>query len=145
MTLFAKSFEELTNKQLYEIIKSRSEIFLLEQNIVCQDLDDVDYLARHCFYEKDGRVIAYLRAYYEGEGTVKIGRVLTLEHGKGIGSSLMKASIADIKKTMPCDKIVVNAQKQAEGFYSFLGFVTVSDEFLEEGVVHVRMELKVKK
>lgn len=140
MEFSAKLFEELSVDELYEIIKSRTEIFLLEQNIICQDLDDVDRESLHCFFRSGDRVIAYLRAYKSGEDSVTIGRVLTLEHRTGLGRKLMEQSIEEIKQRFVFRKISVHAQKQAAGFYEKLGFVTVSGEFLEEGVVHVTME-----
>lgn len=145
MNLIVKEFGELTTTELYEIIKSRTEVFLLEQNIICQDLDDVDYKSLHCFYKENGRVVAYLRAYHQdnNKSTVKVGRVLTLEHGKGLGKKLMQQSIAAIKDKMYCKKICMNAQKYATGFYEKFGFKITSDDFLEEGVVHVAMELEV--
>ena len=140
MELIAKKFSQLTTAELYEIIKSRTEIFTLEQNIICQDLDDVDYQSLHCFYTESGRVVAYLRAYPVAENVVAIGRVLTLAHGRGIGRQLMEESMAAIQKHFACTKISLHAQKQAVGFYEKLGFSVVSDEFLEEGVVHLSME-----
>lgn len=144
MELIAKKFSELSAEEVYEIIKSRTEVFLLEQNIICQDLDDVDYESLHCFFKEGRRVIAYLRAYVdEDTETVSIGRVLTLEHGRGMGRELMDKSIAEIKKHLGCSKLTLHAQKNAIGFYKKFGFSIVSDEFLEEGVVHVTMEKEV--
>ena len=141
MNFYAKTFEELSNKQLYEILKSRAEIFLLEQNIVCQDLDGIDYKSLHCFFEEDDRIIAYLRAYLLDKGIVKIGRVLTLTHGKGTGRALMEKSLAAINSHFSPEKICINAQKHAVGFYEKFGFKVTSEEFLEEGVPHLSMEL----
>lgn len=92
MQFKAKNFSELTATEIYEILKARAEGFVVEKKISCVDTDDVDYRARHCFLEENGKVIAYLRAFYEDEkkDTVHIGRVLTIEHGKGIGAILMK-------------------------------------------------------
>lgn len=143
MNFMVKSFLELSLAELYEIIKSRSEIFLLEQKIICQDLDDVDYDSLHCFFYDGKRVTAYLRAFCSGEGVVTVGRVLTLEHGKGLGTELMKRSIAEIQRRFMCKKISIHAQKQAVEFYQKLGFHIVSDEFLEEDVVHVTMEMEI--
>ena len=143
MDLIVKSFSELSLEELYEIIKSRSEIFLLEQNIVCQDLDDVDYTSLHCFFYDGKRVTAYLRAFALDNDTVTIGRVLTLEHRKGLGSELMKKSIEEIQKHFQCKKISLHAQKQAVEFYEKLGFYITSDEFLEEGVIHITMEADI--
>ncbi|MBQ8849001.1 MAG: GNAT family N-acetyltransferase [Clostridia bacterium] len=143
MELKIKFFEELTTRELYEILRARSEIFLLEQRIVCQDLDRVDYDALHCFLWEGDEVLACLRAYRTEENTVKIGRVLSITHGKGLGSRLMRAALPEIKGKFGCDTVTVNAQTHAEGFYKSFGFVTTSDEFLEEGVPHVAMRLDI--
>lgn len=143
MQLISKRFTELTTKELYEILKARAQIFIIEQGINYQDMDDIDKNCLHCFFQEDDKVTAYLRAFYKDEtkDVVKVGRVLTLEHGKGLGGKLLEYSIDAIKTHMPCQKIYIHAQKHAEKFYQKFGFVTVSDEFIEEGVVHVEMEL----
>ena len=145
MMFLAKDFNELTTTELYEIIKSRTEVFLLEQKIICQDLDDVDYKSRHYFLQENNRVIAYLRAFYneEDDSVIQIGRVLTLKHGEGHGAVLMRKSITDIKEHYKCSKISLHSQKYAAGFYEKFGFKVVSDDFLEEGIVHVSMELEL--
>lgn len=144
MQLISKKFKELNIKELYEILKARAEIFVVEQKINYQDMDNIDYDSLHCFFMEDNKVIAYLRAFYENnKDTVKVGRVLTLKHGSGIGKELMMQSIKVIKEKMQCQKIVIHAQKYAVGFYEKFGFKTISDEFLEEGVVHVVMELEL--
>ena len=136
----AKPFSELTAAEIYEILKARSEIFQFEQNIRYLDEDDVDYDSLHCFFEENGQVAAYLRAYLEDE-KIKIGRVLTVTHGKGQGKRLMELGIISAREHFGDLPIVIDAQKHAEGFYKKLGFVTISGEFLEEGIVHVKMEL----
>ena len=140
MEFLSKKFCELSTTELYEIIKSRTEVFLLEQNIICQDLDDTDYDSLHCFFYENKRVIAYLRAFLSDAHTVTIGRVLTLEHKKGLGRQLMEKSIEEIKKHFDVKFLSVHAQTQAKGFYEKMGFEVVSDEFLEEGVKHVIMK-----
>lgn len=140
MQFISKTFSELTAYEIYEIIKSRTEIFLLEQKIICQDLDDVDYDSLHCFFTDGKRVTAYLRAFSSSPGVVTVGRVLTLVHKNGLGRELMNKSMEEIKKHFSCNKVKIHAQKQAVGFYEKMGFHIVSDEFLEEGVVHVTME-----
>ena len=145
MNLIAKKFEELDIAELYEILKARAEIFIMEQNIHYQDMDNVDYKSLHCFFMEENKVIAYLRAFYQEDKNdiVRIGRVLTLRHGNGIGRELMEKSIVAIKEKMKCKKISMDAQKHAVGFYEKFGFQVVSDDFLEEGVVHVVMELEL--
>ncbi|MBE6718846.1 MAG: GNAT family N-acetyltransferase [Ruminococcaceae bacterium] len=146
MVFISKNFNELTTTELYEILKSRAEVFLLEQKIICQDLDDIDYKSRHYFLQENNRVIAYLRVFYnDGDNSaVQMGRVLTLKHGCGFGAELMKKSIADIKKNYKCSKICLHSQKYAAGFYEKFGFKVVSGDFLEEGIVHVSMELELR-
>ena len=116
MELIAKKFNELNAKEMYEILKSRAEIFVIEQNIHYLDMDDIDYNSLHCFFMSDNRVIAYLRAFYQNDdkNIVKIGRVFTLNHGKGIGNDLMIQSLRTIKEKFECEKIIVDAQKHAD-------------------------------
>lgn len=143
MKFIVKSFNELTVTELYEILKARAEIFVVEQQITYQDMDDIDYRSLHCFLQENNTVIAYLRAYYkdEGDGVVQIGRVLTLQHGKGLGKRLMNESMAAIRSKMKCGKFCMEAQKYAIGFYEKLGFQVTSEEFMEAGIVHVAMEM----
>lgn len=145
MNFVAKNFGELSLTELYEILKARSQIFILEQNMHCQDMDGIDFEARHFFLEENGKVLAYLRAFYtdDSKSVVKIGRVLSITHGVGLGADIMKRAIADIKKNMKCQILSLNSQKSAIGFYEKLGFKTVSDEFLEEGVIHLKMQLEI--
>ena len=145
MDLTAKRFVELNTAELYEILKSRAEIFIVEQNIHYLDMDNVDHESLHCFFMEEDRVIAYLRAFYPEDNSdiVKIGRVLTLKHGNGSVRELMEKSIAAIKEKMKCKKIVMDAQKYAVGFYEKFGFKTISNDFLEEGIPHVVMELEL--
>ncbi len=145
MNFVAKNFSELSLVELYEILKARSQVFIVEQNMRCQDMDGVDQKARHFFIEENGKVLAYLRAFYadNSKTVVRIGRVLSITHGVGLGADIMRKALADIKEAMRCKKIVLDSQKTAIGFYEKLGFETVSDEFLEEGVIHVVMELEI--
>ncbi len=140
MKFISKTFSELSTDELYEILKSRSEIFMLEQNIICQDMDDRDKESLHCFFSDGKRVTAYLRAFRTGADEVTVGRVLTLEHGKGLGKKLMMQGVEEIKKHFGCKKICLHSQKQAMDFYKKMGFKVVSDEYLEEGIIHLTME-----
>lgn len=144
MNFIAKNFDELTTYELYEILKSRMQIFLLEQNIVCLDLDDVDYKAKHYFLIEEGKILAYLRAFYLDEDKNKVGRVLSMTHNQGHGTVLMNNVIDCIKEDENCNAICVSAQTGAVKFYEKFGFECVSDEFLEEGVPHINMILNLK-
>ena len=138
MEFRGKLFNELSGGEVYKIVRARQEIFLMEQNIICRDFDGVDYDALHCYLWENGRVVAYMR-----EGEIRLGRFLTLRHGEGLGRRLMELSLPVVKERFNSDKISFHAQKHAEGFYQKLGFVTVSDVFLEEGIEHVEMRNRI--
>lgn len=139
----AKTFDELTTKEIYEILKARAAVFVVEQNIVYQDMDDKDYDSLHVFCEEDGKVTAYLRAFEIEPGVVRMGRVLTLQHGQGLGRKLLEFGLDEIIRTYSPKKISIDSQCHAIGFYEKAGFKVCSEEFLEEDVMHVKMELDV--
>ena len=143
MKLTAKFFDELTVSELYEILKARAAIFVVEQNCVYQDIDGVDVRSLHVFYESDGTVEAYLRLFPkpDEEGTVQMGRVLTVHHGRGLGGILLKDGIRLARDRMNAKKIFLEAQCYAVGYYAREGFRICSEEFLEDGIPHVAMEL----
>ena len=143
MKLTAKFFDELTTSELYEILKARAAIFVVEQNCVYQDIDGVDIRSLHVFYESDGAVEAYLRLFPTPgeEGTVQMGRVLTVHHGLGHGGRLLKDGIRLARDRMNAKKIFLEAQCYAVGYYAREGFRICSEEFLEDGIPHVAMEL----
>ena len=141
MNFYAKRFDELSSREIYEILRSRVEIFVVEQKICYVDMDGIDYNSLHCYIEDGGRVKAYLRAFYDETGSVRIGRVLTLTHGEGLGRDLVLRSIDAIKEKLPTPLIYLNSQEHAVGFYEKLGFSIVSDVFYEEHIPHFKMEL----
>ncbi len=143
MEFKAKTFDELSTVELYEIGRARDEIFLIEQKIIYRDFDGIDYNSLHCFLYDSDRVVAYLRAFKKDEcdDTAIIGRVLSLTHGIGLGKMLMEKSIPKIKKHFSSKRITLHSQTHANGFYEKLGFSVCSDEFLEAGIAHVEMEL----
>ena len=143
MRLVAKYFEELTTSELYELLRARAEIFVVEQNCVYQDLDGTDYRSLHVYYEEDGRIMAYLRAFEKEdmENTVQMGRVLSIEHGIGLGGKILKEGLQIISEKMNPKCIYIEAQCYAVGYYEKVGFEVCSDEFLEDGIPHVQMQL----
>ena len=103
MQFYSKKFNKLSVDEIYEILKSRQKVFLVEQGITCLDADGIDKESLHCFFVQNGVICAYLRAFAVDENTVKIGRVLTLEHKKGLGRDLMQNSICAIKNEFCCN------------------------------------------
>ncbi|MBE7051260.1 MAG: GNAT family N-acetyltransferase [Ruminococcaceae bacterium] len=143
MEFNAKFFSELTTHELYEIIKSRLEIFTVEQKVAYQDLDDIDYDALHCFFCEGEKILAYLRAFRIDDDTIKLGRVLTLSHGDGLGRKLMEKSIDAVKDAFDFKTIHISAQKYAIGFYEKFGFVVTTDVYLEDSIEHVGMDFSL--
>lgn len=145
MQFYSKTFSQLSTSELYEIIKARNKVFVVEQGIRYQDLDDLDKKSLHCFIRRGEEVTAYLRAFYKDEGAkvVQIGRVLTTEHGALLGRRLMEESLLAIKEKLTPSLICCDAQSYCKGFYEKFGFQVTSEEFLEEGILHVKMEVKL--
>lgn len=142
MNYVSKEFDALSTKELYEILKARYAVFTEEQGITEQDMDDVDFVSQHFYLEEGGKVAAYLRAYYKDEEkeVLKIGRVLSIKHGIGLGTELMNKALEEIKANNLCKKIFISAQKTAVDFYKGFGFEITSDEYMEAGIVHLAME-----
>ena len=143
MEPIVKHFNDLSNRELYEILKTRSEIFVVEQECVCQDMDDKDQDAIHVFcWNENGRVSGCLRVFMRDpeNKVVQIGRVVTLEHGKGIGRLILHKGVEVALEYFKAQKIYIEAQVYAIGYYAKEGFEVVSGEFMEDGIPHVKME-----
>ena len=143
MKIVSCFFDELTTAELYEILKTRSEIFVVEQNCVYLDPDGRDYESLHVFFEENGRVYAYLSSFMKDSETAQMGRVVTLMHGSGLGSKLLKSGIEQIRMKQNPKRIYIEAQCRATGFYEREGFQVCSDEFMEDGIPHVGMMLEL--
>ena len=139
MKFVAKSFDELIGSEVYEILKSRAKVFMFEQKIWYLDMDNIDYKAQHLFLEENGEVLAYLRAFFEENSeAIHIGRVLSVEHNKGLGTRLVQKAIEHFK-IQGIKEIRLNSQMTAVRFYEKLGFIAVGEEFIEAGIPHIKM------
>jgi ElaA protein len=140
-----KSFEELTNSQLYQILRLRSKVFVVEQNCVYQDMDDKDQKALHFFKEENQKIIAYTRLFRPGDyyKEASIGRVVVKEskRSSGLGHELIDKSILQIEKTIGKVPIKIGAQVYLQQFYESHNFKKVSEEYLEDGIPHIHMLL----
>ena len=144
MNSVIKKFSELSTEEIYNILKLRSEVFVVEQNCVYQDIDEKDQKATHLFIEKNSEIIAYTRIFKKGdyyEENPSIGRVVVSkkERGKNLGKEIMKKSIYYIKENMDEKKIELSAQKYLDKFYKELQFYSEGEEYLEDGIPHQRM------
>ena len=145
MELFVKKFDELSTAELYAIIQLRESVFVVEQNCVYLDADGKDTGALHVFLRDEDGIEAYLRVLDRGVSfpEVAIGRVVSKKRRCGLGSELLRCGIKAAKERFGADRIVVEAQTYAKPFYEKQGFVQVSDEFLEDGIPHIKMILEI--
>ena len=145
MKLNVKMYGELTKDELYEILKLRCKVFVVDQECAYQDLDDADKGACHVFYTDEEGMQAYLRVLDKGVGSehVRIGRVISVKRRCGIGTMLVKEGIKAAVEKFGADTVYVEAQSYVKDMYAKLGFVQTSEEFLDEGIPHVNMELKL--
>ena len=144
MNTVIKKFSELSTEEIYNILKLRSEVFVVEQNCVYQDIDEKDKKATHLFIEKNNEIIAYTRIFKKGdyyEENPSIGRVVVSkkERGKKLGKEIMLNSIEFIKKELKGRKIELSAQKYLDKFYKDLDFYSEGEDYLEDGIPHQRM------
>ena len=139
--LHKKSFSQLTIDELYELLRVRSEVFVVEQNCVYQDLDGDDQQSIHLWLTVEGKVVALARVCPAGTHMkeVSIGRVITTERGKGFGRQIMLHAIDAAIEYFNAERIDIEAQEYAKGFYESVGFKQSSDAFMLDGIPHVKM------
>lgn len=139
----AESFEGLTTSELYEILVLRAEVFVVEQNCVYQDIDNLDQQALHVFAKIDEKIMAYARIFqpeiYFKEAA--IGRVVVSNkyRNRGFAHQLMDYSISQIEKQFETQQIRISAQTHLTKFYNAHGFEIIGDEYLEDGIPHTNM------
>lgn len=138
-----KRFTDLTLTELYEIIQVRETVFVVEQKLSYVDCDDYDRSAWHLLGRKDGKLVAYLRAFPPGVKypEASFGRVLTMLNVRrsGIGRELTRTGLHFIEKEFGTVEVRISAQAYLERFYEDFGFSRVSEVYLEEGIPHLRM------
>ena len=146
MEWIIKKFYELTLDELYELLKLRSEVFIVEQNCVYHDPDGKDQLAWHLMAKDGDLILAYARIFPAGitYPEPSIGRVVTApeSRGSGLGRELMNQAIEYCEKLFGRTDITLGAQVYLKKFYESLGFSPFGDEYIEDGIPHIRMTRK---
>lgn len=143
LVLHKKLFRELTVDELYELLRVRSEVFVVEQDCVYQDMDGDDQVSVHLWLTDGDKVVALCRVCPAGthmEG-VSIGRVITTERGKGYGKLIMLEGIKVAQEHFNAKLIDIEAQEYARGFYEQVGFRQSSEPFILDGIPHIKMTL----
>ena len=140
-----KTFDELSTQELYQILRLRSEVFVVEQNCVYQDIDNKDQKALHLFGTLEGEIIAYSRLFKPGDyfEFSSIGRVVVAEkhRDKNFGHSLIDQSILEINSRFKVQNITISAQLYLKKFYESHGFIATSAMYLEDDIPHIEMKI----
>ena len=138
-----KKFHELSALEMYEILKLRSEVFVVEQNCVFLDMDDRDQMAHHLQGRINGQLAAVVRILPPGLAYEEpsIGRVVSspLFRRKGVGIELMRKAIEETISLYGQVNIKIGAQLYLKKFYESFGFVQCSDTYLEDDIPHIKM------
>lgn len=142
MTTEIKTFNELTADELYEILRARSAVFLMEQRIFYLDMDQTDRDSLHVFMRDGREVVAYARLFpADKPGEVHMGRVLTTRRGCGLGKQIVAVALRAAFQRMSAECISIDSQSYVADFYRKFGFRQVSEEFILEDLPHVKMIL----
>lgn len=143
LNITTKTFKELTTDELYAILQLRSEVFVVEQNCVYQDIDYKDQKALHVMGYKNDRLVSYTRIFKPGDyfEEASIGRVLVRTNDRKFkyGYDVMEASIKAIEELYNETKIKISAQVYLKRFYNNLGFYEIGEGYLEDGIPHIGM------
>tara|TARA_Y100000768_G_scaffold377387_1_gene350556 strand:+ start:66 stop:509 length:444 start_codon:yes stop_codon:yes gene_type:complete len=141
--IITKTFSELDTEDLYQILRIRSEVFVVEQDCVYQDIDNKDQNAIHLYYKENDQIVGYTRIFKAGDYYENpcIGRVVVSKKNRGndLGKKIMIDSMEYIKQNIKGEKIELSAQKYLDKFYKDLGFYKIGDDYLEDGIPHQRM------
>lgn len=146
MNWIIKSFSELTTDELYEILKLRNAVFIVEQNCPYLDVDGKDKDSYHLFLKDNNEIISYLRILKKGISykEASIGRVLVKNdyRRKNISRHMILKSISFIENTLNEKEIKIQAESYLENFYTSLGFQKISDSYLLDNIPHMDMLYK---
>lgn len=143
-----KPHQELTVAEIYAILQLRTEVFVVEQACIFQDIDGKDLVGQtsHLMAWQDGQLAAYCRILdpsLNKNGDIEIGRVISAPwtRGQGLGHELIRHAMAEVRRCWPGRAMYLGAQARLRGYYGGHGFVQVTEEYMEDGIPHVGMRL----
>lgn len=143
MEFIVKTFEKLSTNELYDVLQLRSEVFVVEQDCVYQDIDRKDQKAYHVLGYKNQKLVAYSRIFNSGDyfALPSIGRIVVKEEERKhkYGHKLVEKSIQFIEQRFKEKDILISAQQYLIKFYNFHGFHQQGKMYLEDGIPHVKM------
>jgi ElaA protein len=139
-----RSFSELKNNELYDLLSLRQTIFIIEQQCIYNDLDYLDQKALHLLGYKENQLVAYLRLFPKDipyANSLSFGRVLTAKSARGqsIGKEMIIETLRYLKQQNNITPITISAQLYLKKFYESFGFKTISEPYDEDGIPHIKM------
>lgn len=139
-----KRFDALSVAELYNLLQLRSEVFVVEQNCVYQDVDGKDQKALHLLGEDNGEIVAYARLFQPKDyfEEASIGRVVVKQsyREKKLGHILVREAVYFVKSQFNQTKITISAQLYLKSFYESHGFIQTSEAYLEDDIPHIEMK-----
>ncbi|MGE8620354.1 MAG: GNAT family N-acetyltransferase [Achromobacter spanius] len=143
-----KPHQELTVAEIYAILQLRTEVFVVEQECIFQDIDGKDLVGQtsHLMAWQGDQLAAYCRILdpsLNKNGDIEIGRVISAPwtRGQGLGHELIRHAMAEVRRRWPGRPMYLGAQARLRGYYGGHGFVEVTEEYIEDGIPHVGMRL----
>lgn len=147
LDFYCLPFNKLSGERLYRLLQLRSEVFVVEQTCIYQDMDgkDTHADALHLLMFKQEQLLAYARILPSGlsYATPSIGRIVVAPscRGSNLGRLVIAEAISQARETWPNEKITIGAQAHLLNLYQEFGFVCISEEYLEDGIPHIDMQL----
>ncbi len=137
-------FHELNNSQLYSLLKLRQDVFIIEQDCIYPDIDDLDQHCIHLLGNEGDSLIACLRlipAEFSHSGNTSLGRIITIaqKRGIGLGNLLMNETMAYLAEHFSGKKIQLSAQHHLQSYYHKYGFEHFGEPYDEDGIPHIAM------
>lgn len=146
LQIITKTYSELTKEELYALLQLRSEVFVVEQDCIYQDIDFNDQKSMHVLGFKNEKLVAYTRIFKPGDyfSEASIGRVVVEKNERkyGYGHIIIRASIKVIQEIFKVNTIKISAQTYLKKFYESHGFYKIGEEYLEDGIPHIGMTKK---
>lgn len=138
------NFDALSNTQLYQLLKLRQDVFILEQKCLYSDMDDVDANCIHLLGYQGETLTAYLRlipAQYHASNNIALGRIISLasSRGAGLGLAMMQQAMDYTLEHYPNINIQLGAQCYLQAFYEKFNFKAISEPYDEDGIMHIDM------
>ena len=140
------TFQQLSTDQLYEVLKLRQDVFILEQQCFYLDMDDQDQFSSHLLGCINNKLVAYLRVIpkqIDNQQIMAIGRVLTdpSQRGAGHGKAMMQVTLEYLAEHFTGTSVQLSAQQYLTRFYESFGFEAISEPYDEDGIMHLDMRL----